>query len=471
MDRLKNNDSEKLPGDFAEPGSSNGGKSDFVSPSENQPEIPDSPELSAKKEEINEELKKSKEEREEKDKADADQLIVINGAKIKFNAHLGEFKVLNDVPTTQDKLTGTIVEKQIPNFTFYDGFQMISLTDWLDFGTVKVQENEVLIKKSKLPSVGKMPGNIPPETGNIEFIDSGQVHVPENINTEGAPIPKTDEEKECFCVKDFTEEDIKSFYNSKKLFSAKNCPLPNEIKTYTAFTDALNKAMKDNNIDTCLKKAHFLAQIETESDRLNTTMEYASGWDYDSSTHLDGYNKYKLYLDNIKKKKDNPYLVNNTKELKRSYNRYKECLSHGHNSKGDGPKYKGKGLIQLTWKDTYEKYFNHLGKPKLIETPEVVANDLSFTCDSAGWFWDDRQLGGYADKDDLIFISVRINGGLNGFEHRKSNVKSIIKLMKISENCTTNKLKTIGTYKYDTSNIKNLKWGKKNKSKIEKFDD
>jgi hypothetical protein len=134
-------------------------------------------------------MEKNREEREEKDKTSEDQLIVIHGAKIKFNTHLGEFKVLSDVPTTQDKLTGTIVEKQIPNFTFYDGFQMISLTNWLDFGTVQVQENEVLIKKSKLPGVGKMPGNIPPETGNIEFVDSGQVHIPESINTEGAPLP------------------------------------------------------------------------------------------------------------------------------------------------------------------------------------------------------------------------------------------------------------------------------------------
>ena len=82
---------------------------------------------------------------------------------------MGEFKVLTDVPTTQDKLTGTIVEKQIPNFTFYDGFQMISLTQWQDFGTAKVQDNEVLLKKSFLPGVGKMPGNVPPETGKIEL--------------------------------------------------------------------------------------------------------------------------------------------------------------------------------------------------------------------------------------------------------------------------------------------------------------
>ncbi|PIF46645.1 putative chitinase [Chryseobacterium sp. 52] len=435
--------------------------------SDDEPQTQNTEDLKA---ENSQKMEDKRAERAEKDSKSDGLLLAIHGAKVKFNAHLGEFKVLNDVPTTQDKLTGTIVEKLPANFTFYDGFQMISLTAWQDFGTAKVQDNYVLLKKSTLPGIGKMPGNIPPETGKIEFVTSGQVNQPESVDAKGAPVPEQKDDKKCFCDRDFTEENIKSFYNSKKLFTAKNCPLHDEMKTYKPFTDALNKAMKDNNINTCLKKAHFLAQIETESDTLNTTMEYASGWDYDPSTHIDGYNKYKLYLDNIKRK-DNPYLANNTKQLKRSYNRYKECLSHGHNSKGDGPKYKGKGLIQLTWKDTYEKYFNHLGKPKLIDSPEVIANDLSYTCDSAAWFWDDRQLGDYADKDDLIFISVRINGGLNGFDHRKNNVKSIIKLMKIEENCTTNKLESLGTYKYETSNIKNLKWGKKNKSKIEKLDD
>ncbi|UCA59644.1 hypothetical protein KB553_21995 [Chryseobacterium rhizoplanae] len=415
-------------------------------------------------------------ENDEKDKKDEGLLLAIDGARIKFNAHLGKFKVLNNVPTTQDKLTGTVVEKQIPNFIFDDGFQMISLTEWQDFGTAKVQENFVLLKKSTLPGIGKMPGNIPPESGKIEFVTSGQVNAPEKIDPKGAPVPEEKDDKKCFCEKEFTEDDIKSFYKSKKLFTAKNCPLPEEMKTYKAFTNALNKAMKDNNINTCLRKAHFLAQIETESDRLNTTMEYASGWDYDHSTHQEGYDSFKPYANYKKDKKLSAELhkkfnAQQIKQIQRAYNRYNECIKHGHNVKGYGPKYKGKGLIQLTWKDTYEKYFKHIGKKDLIDTPEVVANDLTYTCDSAAWFWDDRQLGGYADKDDLIFISVRINGGLNGFDHRKSNVKSIIKLMKIEQDCKTNKLKSIGTYKYETSDIKNLKWGKNNKAKIEKLDD
>ncbi|ROI04141.1 hypothetical protein EGI16_10095 [Chryseobacterium sp. G0240] len=132
-------------------------------------------------------------ENEEKDKTEEGLLLAIDGAKIKFNAHMGTFKVLNNVPTTQDKLTGTVVEKQILNFIFDDGFQMISLTDWQDFGTAKVQENYVLLKKSTLPGTGKMPGNVPPETGKIEFVTSGQVNVPESIDAKGAPVP---EEKE-----------------------------------------------------------------------------------------------------------------------------------------------------------------------------------------------------------------------------------------------------------------------------------
>lgn len=134
-------------------------------------------------------------DREEKDKLVDAQLVVIDGAKVKFNGHLGEFKVLNDVPTTQNKLTGTIVENQISNFIFYDGFILTSLAAWQDFGNVKIQDNEVLIKKSIIPGAGQMPGSSVIEFGNIEFLNCGQVHCPSSINTEGAPVPEEDDPK------------------------------------------------------------------------------------------------------------------------------------------------------------------------------------------------------------------------------------------------------------------------------------
>ena len=422
-----------------------------------------------------ENAKKMEEQRvvfDKQDSTDEGLLLAVHGAKIKFNGHLGDFKVLTDVPTTQGKLTGTIVEKQIPNFTFNDGFQMISLTQWQDFGTVKVQENEVLLKKSFLPGVGKMPGNVPPETGKIEFVTSGQINVLESLNTKGAPIPEQkDEDRKCFCEKEFSVEGIKSFYKSKKLFTAKNCPLPEKEKTYEAFTNALNKAMKANNISTCLRKAHFLAQIEAETN-FDTTLEYADGWDYDHSTHIDNYNKYLLYIKDTKK-----YPENGNSKIKRGYNRYLECLQHGHDTKGYGPKYKGRGLIQLTWKDTYEAYFLKLNKKELVETPNIVAHDINHVCNSAAWYWKERSAWGdlnkFADNDDFISICIGVNGGVNGFSHRKSNIKSILELMKVSENCKNLKIEKIGVYKYDTSAIRNTKWGKKenNKKAIQKYDD
>ncbi|WP_123868096.1 zinc metalloprotease [Chryseobacterium lactis] len=133
-------------------------------------------------------MEEKRAENEEKDKKEEGLLLAIDGAKIKFNAHSGTFKVLHDVPTTQDKLTGTIVEKLVPNFIFEDGFILTQPTEWQNFGTVKVQDNKVLLKQSFLPGVGAIPGT-PPESGKVEFVNSGQVNVPESIDAKGAPIP------------------------------------------------------------------------------------------------------------------------------------------------------------------------------------------------------------------------------------------------------------------------------------------
>ena len=129
------------------------------------------------------------EEQEKEDKAQEDQLFVINGAKVKFGPHIGTFKVLSDTPTIQSKTVGTQIENAPLNFTFEDGFQLLTLTQWQDMGDAKFQGNVALIKKSTIVSTGKMsPANAPIESGKIEFIDSGQINIPENIDTTGMPL-------------------------------------------------------------------------------------------------------------------------------------------------------------------------------------------------------------------------------------------------------------------------------------------
>ena len=140
-------------------------------------------------------MQKKREEQKKEEQKTESQLFIINQAKIKMNSHIGTFKVLNDVPTIQDKPVGTTVEKSPANFSlFLDGFQVLSVTgDWQDTGTAKYQDNNALIKKSTLMVTGKMP---PPsahiETGKIEFIDSGQINVIEKINTSGIPVPENE---------------------------------------------------------------------------------------------------------------------------------------------------------------------------------------------------------------------------------------------------------------------------------------
>ena len=143
-----------------------------------------------------EEMKAIRASREKELKAIQDQLFVINEAKIKFGSHIGTFKVLSDTPTIQGKIVGTEIEKSPANFTFVDGFQLLSLTQWQDIGTGKYQDNLALIKKSTIMGTGKMPpANAPIESGKIEFIDSGQINEPEDIDTTGMPMPSFDEQQ------------------------------------------------------------------------------------------------------------------------------------------------------------------------------------------------------------------------------------------------------------------------------------
>ncbi|MFZ4861260.1 hypothetical protein ACL9RF_03665 [Sphingobacterium sp. Mn56C] len=128
------------------------------------------------------EMEAVQKEREEEEQAQDNRLVVVHGAKIKMDTHLGELQVLLDVPTTQGKRTATVAEHSIANFTFDDSFQLIAvLGEWKDVGNYKVQGTEVLLQQSTLQVMGKMPGNTPPEVGIIEILDSGQIHRPGSI--------------------------------------------------------------------------------------------------------------------------------------------------------------------------------------------------------------------------------------------------------------------------------------------------
>lgn len=143
----------------------------------------------------------------------------------------------------------------------------------------------------------------------------------------------------------------------------------------------LNDTMKQFAIDTPLRQAHFLAQLGHESGSLRYVREIASGEAYEGRKDL------------------------------------------GNTSPGDGVKYKGRGLIQLTGKANYKAFDDFTGgRYGLLEHPERVEQpDLATMV--AGWFWDKNNLNRCADQDDARKVTKIINGGYNGLDNRLDFLK------------------------------------------------
>lgn len=140
-------------------------------------------------------------------------------------------------------------------------------------------------------------------------------------------------------------------------------------------TPYLNRAMVEFEINTPLRQAHFLAQVAHESDRFNALEEYASGEEYEWRDDL------------------------------------------GNTQSGDGVRFKGRGLIQITGKANYRNCGEDLGVD-LIKNPKRLA-EPDLACRSAGWYWDTRKLNPDADRDDVETVTYVINGGYNGLEDRQ----------------------------------------------------
>jgi putative chitinase len=99
----------------------------------------------------------------------------------------------------------------------------------------------------------------------------------------------------------------------------------------------------------------------------------------------------------------------------------------GNTEDGDGAKYIGRGLIQLTGKDNYRAFGEAIGEdlvanPQLVEEPRYAAL-------SAGWFWNKRGLNALADVMDVETMSKRINGGTIGMADRIAKINKVLDVL------------------------------------------
>jgi putative chitinase len=99
----------------------------------------------------------------------------------------------------------------------------------------------------------------------------------------------------------------------------------------------------------------------------------------------------------------------------------------GNTEDGDGFKFHGRGIIQLTGRDSYERCGEAIGAD-LINQPQLLV-EPHYAALSAGWFWRKRDLNSLADIKDYETMTKRINGGLVGLDGRKAKIAKAISVL------------------------------------------
>lgn len=137
----------------------------------------------------------------------------------------------------------------------------------------------------------------------------------------------------------------------------------------------LNVCLNRFEINTNVRLRHFLAQIAHESGGLRWLQELATGDDYE----------WRKDLGNVKP--------------------------------GDGRKYKGAGVIQLTGRANYQAFADYMNDQKIMQGSEFVAAEYPFT--SAGFWWRNNGMNALADSGaNVEAVTLKVNGGRNGLSDR-----------------------------------------------------
>lgn len=160
------------------------------------------------------------------------------------------------------------------------------------------------------------------------------------------------------------------------------------------------------DINTPSRQAAFLAQCAHESGNFNFMVENLNY----SADALDRV--FPKYFKNAGRDA-NDYARNPEKIANVVYS---NRMGNGDEESGDGFKFRGRGLIQLTGRNNYTLCGEALGVD-LTEQPELLETPVG-ACLSAGWFWATNNLNDLADAGDIKAMTKRINGGYIGLEDR-----------------------------------------------------
>ncbi len=213
---------------------------------------------------------------------------------------------------------------------------------------------------------------------------------------------------ECYCNRDFEADDLKvmvkrirdnTFYKGKsitkfhqeKLFHGRG-GVPESDRNFEKFSDVLNKSFTKYGITNCIHKIHFLANMYVETMYFTATEELPN----ESNAN---YKKYKPYV--------------------------------------------GRGFMHLTWDYHYKEYSEIAGNTDIKSGTNYkkAASNLELAADTAGWYWKKSKLNSLSETDDILKTTKKINGGTNGYKHRRIAWIKLKEIFNYPHGCSTDSSK------------------------------
>jgi len=185
--------------------------------------------------------------------------------------------------------------------------------------------------------------------------------------------------------------------------------------------DALCELLPKYGITTERRVAHFLSQCAHESGgfkRLEENLNY-------SAKSLRAV--FGRYFGDAPKANADEYARNPEMIANRVYNDAYRKYKMGNTQEGDGWRFRGRGLKQLTGRDNYTRFGASIGM-SAEEAAEYVATPAG-AIESACWFWDTNNLNSIADTDDVVKMTKKINGGNIGLEDRQKRYTHALKVL------------------------------------------
>ena len=172
--------------------------------------------------------------------------------------------------------------------------------------------------------------------------------------------------------------------------------------------DALNKIFPDYNINTPRRAAGFIGQTYVESMGYTALHENLN---YQAASLCRVWPRLFPNMDIA-----NQYAHQPEKIANRAYS---SRMGNGDEASGDGWKYCGRGLIQITGHDNYQSFADSL-QMNIDDVPEYLTT-FEGAVQSACWFWENNNLNQYADAGNIKELSIKINGGTLGLAEREQH--------------------------------------------------